>query len=79
MIDDVEIDEEEDFDEKEQVGAIAHDEDKQIIHSAVNENDWKLECERVANKLKIQTKTDNKEWRARIESARTSTEFVKKK
>lgn len=32
------------MEEKEQVGAAIIDEDKQIIHSAVNENDWKLEC-----------------------------------
>jgi hypothetical protein len=49
-----------DMDDKENIGVAAIDEDKQIIHSAVNENDWKLECERVANKLKMQTKQDNK-------------------
>ncbi len=41
-------------------GNAAIDEDKQIIVSAVSQNDWKLECERVANKLKIQTKQDTK-------------------
>lgn len=52
--------EEDDMDDREQIGAAVMDEEKQIIHSAVNENDWKLECERVANKLKIQSKPDNK-------------------
>ncbi len=66
MIDDVDVAEDDDLDDKEQVGAAVLDEEKQIIHSNVSENDWKLECERVANKLKIQSKADNKEWRARI-------------
>ena len=48
------------MEDREQVGAATIDEDKQIIHATVSENDWKLECERVANKLKIQTKGDNK-------------------
>ena len=34
--------EEDDMEEKEQIGAVFIDEDKQIIHSAVSENDWKL-------------------------------------
>ncbi len=44
MIDEAEMAEEEDIDDKENVGVAAVDEDKQIIHWAVNENDWKLEC-----------------------------------
>ena len=68
------------MDDKEQIGAAIVDEDKQIIHSAVNENDWKLECERVANKLKVQNKQqDNKEWRTHVESTRTCGEHIKKK
>lgn len=55
------------------------DEEKQIIHSNINENDWKIECERVANKLKVQSKADNKEWRAHIESTRTCSDHIKKK
>ena len=43
IIDDAEMGEEEDFDEREGMGGIATvDEDKQIIHSVINENDWKL-------------------------------------
>lgn len=79
MIDEVENGQEEDFDERQHVGMAAQDEDKQIIHSAVNENDWKLECERVANKLKIQSKPDNKEWRAHIDSTKNCIDSVKKK
>lgn len=72
MIDEAEMVEEDEMEEKEQIGAAIVDEDKQIIHSAVSENDWKLECERVANKLKIQTKSDTKEWRAHVESTKGS-------
>lgn len=55
------------------------DEDKQIIVSAVSENDWKLECERVANKLKIQSKQDTKEWRSHMDTLKNSSDFIKKK
>lgn len=79
MIDEAENFEDDDMDDKEQVGAAAQDEDKQIIHATVSQNDWKLECERVANKLKIQTKGDAKEWRAHIDSTRTCTDHIKKK
>ncbi len=79
MIDEAEMAEEEDIDDKQNVGVAAVDEDKQIIHSAVNENDWKLECQRVANKLKIQSKNDNKEWRSHIDTTKSCTELVKKK
>ena len=79
MIDEVESAEDEDFDERDHIGVAALDEEKQIIHSAVNENDWKLECERVANKLKIQSKPDTKEWRAHIDSTKTCIDSVKKK
>lgn len=60
MIDEAEMVEEEDGEGKENIGVAAVDEDRQIIHSAVNYNDWKLECERVANKLKAQSKPDTK-------------------
>lgn len=60
MIDEAEMIEEDEMDDREQIGAAALDEEKQIIHSNINENDWKIECERVANKLKIQSKADNK-------------------
>ena len=66
-------------DEGDHVGVAAIDEEKQIIHSAVNENDWKLECERVANKLKIQSKPDTKEWRSHIDSTKNCIDSVKKK
>ena len=79
MIDEADMAEEEDFDDKQNLGVAALDEDKQIIHSAVNENDWKLECERVANKLKIQSKPDTKEWRSHIDSTKTCIDSVKKK
>ena len=36
MIDEADMAEEEDFDDKQNVGVAALDEDKQIIHSAVN-------------------------------------------
>ena len=42
MIDEADMAEEDDFDERENIGVAAADEEKQIIHSAVNENDWKL-------------------------------------
>jgi hypothetical protein len=80
MIDEAEMFSDDEMEEKEQVGAAILDEEKQIIHSAVNENDWKLECERVANKLKIPTnKTDTKEWRAHVESTKSCNENIKKK
>jgi uncharacterized protein YlxP (DUF503 family) len=44
MIDEADMAEEDDFDDREHIGVAAIDEDKQIIVSAVNENDWKLEC-----------------------------------
>lgn len=72
--------EEEEMDDREQHGAnAAIDEDKQIIVSAVSENDWKLECERVANKLKVQTKSDTKEWRSHMDTLKNSSDFIKKK
>ena len=46
-------------------------EDKQVIVSNVPEKDWLLECERVANKLKVTAKPDAKEWRSHVESTRT--------
>lgn len=79
MIDEAEMAEEDDFDDKEHIGVAAMDEDKQIIHSAVNENDWKLECERVANKLKVQSKQDTKEWRAHIDSTKHCIDSIKKR
>lgn len=79
MIDEADMAEEDDIDDKEHIGVAAVDEEKQIIHSAVNENDWKLECERVANKLKVQTKADAKEWRSHIDSTKNCTELIKKK
>ncbi len=42
MIDEADMAEEDELDDKEHIGVAAVDEDKQIIHSAVNENDWKL-------------------------------------
>lgn len=43
MMDEVEMGEEEEIDDREQIGGnTAIDEDKQIIVSAVGENDWKL-------------------------------------
>ena len=42
MIDEAEDLDDDDMDDKEQVGAAALDEDKQIIHATVSENDWKL-------------------------------------
>ena len=44
MIDEAEMADEDDLDDKENIGVAAVYEEKQIIHSAVNENDWKLEC-----------------------------------
>jgi hypothetical protein len=79
MIDEADMADEDDLDDKENIGVAAVDEEKQIIHSAVNENDWKLECERVANKLKIQSKPDAKEWRSHIDSTKNCTELIKKK
>lgn len=69
---------EDDIDDKDHIGVAAVDEDKQIIVSAVNENDWKLECERVANKLKVQSKNDNKEWRSHIDSTKGCIDLIKK-
>ena len=60
MIDEADNFDDDDMDDKEQAGAAILNEDKQIIHATVSENDWKLECERVANKLKIQSKADTK-------------------
>ena len=79
MIDEADMAEEDDFEDKDHIGVAAADEEKQIIHSAVNENDWKLQCERVANKLKIQSKQDTKEWRSHIDSTKNCIDLVKKK
>lgn len=65
--------------EEGEVGMAAADEERQIMHSAVNENDWKLECERVGNKLKQQAKTDTKEWRSHIDSTKTCSQLISKK
>ncbi len=68
------------MDDREAIGGNpAIDEEKQIIISAVSENDWKLECERVANKLKIQSKQDTKEWRSHMDTLKNSSDFIKKK
>jgi estrogen-related receptor beta like 1 len=53
-------------------------EDKQVIESKVDQKEWILECERVAPKLKITTKSEGKEWRAHIEQTRTYSENIKK-
>lgn len=79
MIDEADMADEDDIDDKDHIGVAAVDEDKQIIVSAVNENDWKLECERVANKLKVQSKNDNKEWRSHIDSTKGCIDLIKKK
>lgn len=42
MIDQADMAEEDDLEDKDHIGVAAVDEQKQIIHSAVNENDWKL-------------------------------------
>lgn len=60
---------EEDIDEGEH--RVEINEDKQVIVSNVPEKDWLLECERVANKLKVGNKPDAKEWRSHVESTRT--------
>jgi hypothetical protein len=42
MIDEADMASEDDIDDKEAMGVAAVDEEKQIIVSAVNENDWRL-------------------------------------
>lgn len=79
MIDEADMASEDDIDDREAMGVAAVDEEKQIIVSAVNENDWRLQCERVANKLKIQAKADGKEWRSHIDSTKGCSELIKKK
>lgn len=50
-----------------------------MINSVIPEKDWQMECERVANKLKITAKPDTKEWRAHVDSTRTCGETIKKR
>ena len=49
-----------------------------MINSVIPEKDWQMECERVANKLKITAKPDTKEWRAHVDSTRICGETIKK-
>ena len=47
------------------------DEEHQVIESKIDQKEWILECERVSSKLKFTVKSNAKEWRAHIESAKT--------
>jgi hypothetical protein len=49
----------------------------QIAHtSVVNINEWKLECERVAPKLRSSQRRINSEWRQRVDQASDSASKV---
>lgn len=52
-------------------------EEKQVIESKINQKDWLLECQRVAPKLTISSKSDAKEWRSHIEQAKQYSETIK--
>lgn len=46
-------------------------EDKAIIHSNVTREEWLIECERVAHKLKLgKVANDGKEWRAHLDQTK---------
>ena len=52
--------------------------ERQMIESAIDSNEWILECERVSSKLKLVVKSDAKEWRSHIESTKVYSENIKK-
>lgn len=46
-------------------------EDKAIIHSNVTREEWLIECERVAHKLKLgKVQHDGKEWRSHLDQTK---------
>jgi intraflagellar transport protein 57 len=46
-------------------------EDKAIIHSNITREEWLIECERVAHKLKLgKVANDGKEWRSHLDQTR---------
>ncbi len=50
----------------------------QIIQSSISRDEWVLECERVAHKLKIsKMATDGKEWRSHLDQTKKYAEHVK--
>ena len=78
-----EIEEEEDFAELVEGGAGDHKHDfenqqNMVIESQINPEEWYMECERVAHKLKINANTDAKEWRSHLEQTKKYAEIVKK-
>ena len=42
-------------------------EDKQIIESSTRPEEWMMEVERVAHRLKVNNDADAKEWRAHLD------------
>lgn len=57
-----------DFAEPELDGHQDDMEDKAIIHSNISREEWLIECERVAHKLKLgKVSNDGKEWRNHLD------------
>ena len=53
-------------------------EDRQVIESKIDSQEWILECERVATRLKYQVKNDSKEWRSNLEKINNNSSLLKK-
>lgn len=77
-VEDVEVEEDDDFDQNDQPSKVEVNPEREVIQSNIPEKDWLIECEKVASKLKITAKPDNKEWRAHVESTRLCGETIKK-
>lgn len=57
------------------------DEANTIIWSSIDPNEWKLECERVSNRLKLPADvvgSDTREWRSHLEQTKVHREAVAK-
>lgn len=65
-VEDVQVEEDDDFDQNDQASKTELNPEREVIQSNIPEKDWLIECERVANKLKVTAKPDNKEWRAHV-------------
>lgn len=58
-----------------------HDEANAIIWSSIDPNEWKLECERVSNRLKLPADvmgSDTREWRSHLEQTKSHRQSVSK-
>lgn len=53
------------------------EEDREMIETGIDPDEWERECQRVAHKLKPQKKVDVKEWRSHLDQTKKYAETVK--